>query len=347
MFDRAEHLCLRPRSASCRASSVRERTPSLPKTRERWPSTVRSERKSAAATSLFVLPSATRAAIRDSAGVKRSRRGSAAADAAQLGARPLGPERGAEPFERRERLLERLARLATALRTPLRRAERDEGSRVLEGRVVRRRERGRSLELGYRATDVVARAGEQAAATAGGGEASPPARRSAAAWYPSSAPLASSRRPASRSASIPSGEKRQRAGLLDRLASVVVAERLEPLERAGGVAAREREVAERPGREDPGRDPARRAGQLERERSGARDVVLPAEVGLGDRANRDQVGEERALARLFRDRASQLRLMERALEPPSSAQRSARASPGRTAASSRRPVEAARAAISS
>src|ERR687891_1730050 len=67
------------RRASSRASSVRERTPSLPKTRERCPSTVRSERKSAAATSLFVLPSATRAAIRASAGVS----------APGAGARPL------------------------------------------------------------------------------------------------------------------------------------------------------------------------------------------------------------------------------------------------------------------
>src|SRR5215510_13916671 len=43
--------------------------PSLPKTCARCPSTVRSERKSAAATSLFVLPSATRTATRSSAGV--------------------------------------------------------------------------------------------------------------------------------------------------------------------------------------------------------------------------------------------------------------------------------------
>ena len=48
---------------------MRFRMPSFPKMCARCPSTVRSERKSAAATSLFVLPSATSAATRSSAGV--------------------------------------------------------------------------------------------------------------------------------------------------------------------------------------------------------------------------------------------------------------------------------------
>ena len=69
---RAHPLCLAVRSPVFEAPPrprPRWRIPSFPKMRPRCPSTVRSERKSAAATSLFVLPSATSAATRSSAGV--------------------------------------------------------------------------------------------------------------------------------------------------------------------------------------------------------------------------------------------------------------------------------------
>src|SRR5436190_1051894 len=58
-------------------------------------------------------------------------RGCAAADPPELGARLLGPKRGAEPFEDRERLPERQAGGAALLRSPLGGAECEEGARVL------------------------------------------------------------------------------------------------------------------------------------------------------------------------------------------------------------------------
>ena len=89
-------------------------------------------RKRAAATSRLVRPSATSAAIRRSASVSSPREGAAPADARQLGARLLGPERRAEPLEARERVLERRARGAALLRAPLRSAEREQRARVVE-----------------------------------------------------------------------------------------------------------------------------------------------------------------------------------------------------------------------
>ena len=89
------------------ASSVRERMPSLRYARVNAPSTVCSVTKSAAATSRFVRPSATSAAIRCSASVSSSRDGRAAADPRQLGSGLVGPERRADPLEARERVLER------------------------------------------------------------------------------------------------------------------------------------------------------------------------------------------------------------------------------------------------
>ena len=98
----------------------------------RCPSTVRSERKSAAATSLFVLPSATSAATRSSAGV--SAPGVAARPLIRLSSRAcaLRPERGADPLEDRERLLERRARLAPPLHPALCSPEREERAAAVE-----------------------------------------------------------------------------------------------------------------------------------------------------------------------------------------------------------------------
>ena len=70
----------------------------------RCPSTVRSDRKRAAATSRFVLPSATSAATRSSAGVSAPRRRRAAADPLQLRTRTFRPEGGADALEDRQRL---------------------------------------------------------------------------------------------------------------------------------------------------------------------------------------------------------------------------------------------------
>src|SRR5512133_611953 len=56
----------------------------------------------------------------------------AAADAAQLGARLLRPQRGAELLEERERAVEGLARQALVLCLPVGRAEREQGAGALE-----------------------------------------------------------------------------------------------------------------------------------------------------------------------------------------------------------------------
>ena len=56
----------------------------------------------------------------------------AAADAGELGAGLLGPERRAEPFEASERVLERRAGGRALLRAPLRAAVSEQRPRVLE-----------------------------------------------------------------------------------------------------------------------------------------------------------------------------------------------------------------------
>ena len=95
-------------------------------------STECSVRKSAAATSRFV--PAVGDQQRDATlgfGEVATGRG-AAADARQLGARLLGPERGAECFEARERVFERHAGRPALLRTALRPAEREQRPRLME-----------------------------------------------------------------------------------------------------------------------------------------------------------------------------------------------------------------------
>ena len=74
----------------------------------RWLATVRSPRNSAAATSRFVRPSATRAATRRSAAV-RPFLARAPADPSELGARLLGPGGRAERLEAAERGHDRVA----------------------------------------------------------------------------------------------------------------------------------------------------------------------------------------------------------------------------------------------
>ena len=75
-----------------------------------------------------------------------ARRGRAAADPRQLGARLLGPERRAEPLEGGERLAERRARGPALLRAPLRSAEGEQRARAVK-RV------GRARVLGERALE--------------------------------------------------------------------------------------------------------------------------------------------------------------------------------------------------
>ena len=198
---------------------MRERTPSLPKTCERWPSTVRSERNSAAATSRFVFPSATRAATRSSAGVSAPGVGRAPADPAQLRARALGPERGADPLEDGERLLERLARLAPALRPTLRGAEREQRPAAVE----RELDRSHATRAPPRSAAAPRRASPRCAASSPRQRRQDgkrrrtlePAARSPS--YQSRSSTASSSRPSSISASIWSTTKRSRTGLDDRL----------------------------------------------------------------------------------------------------------------------------------
>ena len=97
----------------------------------RWLATVRSPRKSAAATSRFVRPSATSAATRCSAGVRPSGAG-AAADPPELGAGLLGPAGRAERLEAGERRLDRLPGRPLLPRTPPDDAEREQRPRPAE-----------------------------------------------------------------------------------------------------------------------------------------------------------------------------------------------------------------------
>src|SRR5580765_5550064 len=76
----------------------------------RWLATVRSPRNSAAATSRFVLPSATRAATRSSS--RQSLRAGAATDPSELTACHARPACGPDCLEALERGLDRLARCA-------------------------------------------------------------------------------------------------------------------------------------------------------------------------------------------------------------------------------------------
>ena len=92
-------------------------------------------------------------------------RGRAPADPRQLAPCLLGPERGAEPLEDGERLLERQAGGAALLRSPLRDALREQRTRVLE-RILSPRVLGqRALEARLGAREIAARGEEERAAT--------------------------------------------------------------------------------------------------------------------------------------------------------------------------------------
>ena len=91
-------------------------------------------------------------------------RGRTAADARQLGARLLGPERRAEPLEACERVLERRAGGAALLRAPLRPAEGEQRPRVVE-RIRAASVLGeRALEARERALEIAARGEQEPAA---------------------------------------------------------------------------------------------------------------------------------------------------------------------------------------
>ena len=137
-------------------------------------------RKRAAATSRLVLPSATSRAIRRSASVSSPRAGRTPADARQLGARLLGPERRAEPFEAGERVLERRAGGAALLRAPLRPAEGEQRPRVVE-RIRAARVLGeRALEAREGAREIAPRGEQQRAAAGEDGECPGPVERARA-----------------------------------------------------------------------------------------------------------------------------------------------------------------------
>ena len=105
----------------------------------RWLATVRSPRNSAAATSRFVLPSATRAATRSSAAVSPFRPG-APADPSELGACPGRPACCPDRLEAVERGLDRLASAALLASATSDDAEREQcagaAERVADGFVL-------------------------------------------------------------------------------------------------------------------------------------------------------------------------------------------------------------------
>ena len=118
---------------------------------------------SSAAISSLVRPAAASAAIWASVSLSAPRAGAApAADPTELGARLGGPQRRAQPLERVQRPLERLARRALVVRAPLGRSEREQRAAVLE----RERQPLVALEAprerAERAIEVAARRGEQA-----------------------------------------------------------------------------------------------------------------------------------------------------------------------------------------
>ena len=112
-------------------------------------------------------------------------RGRAPADARQLGARLLGPERRAEPLEACECVVERRAGGAALLGASLRPAEGEQRPRVVERIRAARVLAERALEAGEGALEI-APCGEQQRTAAGeDGERPGPVER-ARAWLPGS-----------------------------------------------------------------------------------------------------------------------------------------------------------------
>ena len=103
--------------------------------RDRCPSTVRSERNSAAATSRLVLPSATRRCNALFGRSERARRRRPPADSLELGACPRRPERCTDPLEDRQRVLEGRACLPPPLGSPLRSTQGEKRAGPVERKV--------------------------------------------------------------------------------------------------------------------------------------------------------------------------------------------------------------------
>ena len=147
-------------------------------------------------------------------GRERARRRRAAADPLQLGACALRPERRADPLEDRERLLERLARLAPTLRAPLRGAEREQRAPAVERKLDLRMPLERLLVRRERGVELARLCREQPAAARAVGERrralEPPARcpRTSRAARP--LPRAVRARSAPRSGRRRSGSRRAR-----------------------------------------------------------------------------------------------------------------------------------------
>src|SRR6476659_7263702 len=89
----------------------------------------------------------------------------AAADASELGAGLLRPERRADALELDQRLLERRARGAASLRTTMRSSESKQCARALEGIDVSRMLGERAVEARERAVSVSTRREQQATAS--------------------------------------------------------------------------------------------------------------------------------------------------------------------------------------
>ncbi len=132
--------------------------------RARCPSTVRSERNKAAATSLFVFPSATRAQTRSSAGVNAP--GVAARPLIRLSsARARSAHRAASMLlEDGKRRLERRPCLASALHAPLCSAEHKERAAAVEWKLYLRVPLERLVVRCERVIEFACLGGEQAAA---------------------------------------------------------------------------------------------------------------------------------------------------------------------------------------
>ena len=247
---------------------MRCRTPSFPKMRARCPSTVRSERNSAAATSRFVLPSATRAATRSSAGV--SAPGVAARPLIRFSSARVRSAQSAAPIR---------SKTASASSSVARASRRRFSRRWAAPRASRARPRSSGVDLrvpargpprssAARLVEAPPGRREQAAAAASSWRAPIRVRADARSPRTSRAARAPRRLPASTSASIGSGRNGSAPGSSMSSRRMPLDERC----RASAVAAQDRRARARGGPaptcEDPGRNPTRRLRELERPHGG-------------------------------------------------------------------------------
>ena len=303
------------RSPSRRASSTRERTPSFPYARERCPSTVRAERKSAAATSLLERPSATSATTRCSTGRQPAGTRCPPTDACELGLRPLAPETGADCLERRTGALERLPGGTALLCSPSGRAEREQRARFLEWPRATPVQVQRLLQRGNCPRQVAGPGREEAAAAAChrlGGQAVQPVRVPLVPVEECTG-LVGAIEPDQRFDRVADAPRRAR--LAHALPAHEPYERLQHLGRRERVAARELELAERRGREEPCRHTTRTFGEREGLRRRGASASLVAGVGPRPGSDAEKVRNQGLLPRLARVLELAFGQLDRLVEP--------------------------------